>query len=252
MIEACGNEKEENGRELSRGLFGWKENKKENLKIRTSCPKRATCYFLKASTCKPPRFLLEILPNQLARLLPPDYSIMSSVTSIISTVSALLLFTGAFFTIMLKVDLAPHFYASTAVKLAICLCCLILLFAGEYYDSDNLLNSHRLNSIVGAVLILLYCYRREKPQKFILLGFFTVCINILMGSICAFIANGNVMLQGAIVMAVQLVSLTLYTFCIAGSSFDCRALGPFVFFSFMALIYFRYSLPPQGFPISSL
>lgn len=60
---------------------------------------------------------------------------MSSVTSIISTVSALLLFTGAFFTIMLKVDLAPHFYASTAVKVAICLRCLILLFAGEYYDS---------------------------------------------------------------------------------------------------------------------
>ncbi|WOK91564.1 hypothetical protein Cni_G00255 [Canna indica] len=87
------------------------------------------------------------------------------------------------------------------------------------------------------VLCPLYYYYQHHPWNYILLGIFTVSISFAVGLTCAF-TSGKVILESAILTAVVVVSLTLYTFWAASRGHDFSFLGPFLFAAIMILMLF--------------
>ncbi|MCL7025395.1 hypothetical protein MKW94_022749 [Papaver nudicaule] len=87
------------------------------------------------------------------------------------------------------------------------------------------------------VLCPLSYYYQKHPVNFILLGIFTVAIAMAIGLTCAF-TKGKIILEAAILTAVVVVSLTMYTFWAAKRGHDFNFLGPFLFGSIMVLMVF--------------
>lgn len=87
------------------------------------------------------------------------------------------------------------------------------------------------------VLCPMYIFRQRHPVNLLLLGVFTVAISFTVGLTCAFV-KGKVILESAILTAVVVVSLTLYTFWAARKGHDFNFLGPFLFSALMVLMVF--------------
>ncbi|KAF3326735.1 BI1-like protein [Carex littledalei] len=87
------------------------------------------------------------------------------------------------------------------------------------------------------VLCPLRYYYQKHPVNLLLLGLFTVAISFAVGLTCAF-TSGKVILEAAILTAVVVVSLTVYTFWAAKRGYDFNFLGPFLFGAIMTLIVF--------------
>ncbi|KAM0937110.1 hypothetical protein DsansV1_C26g0195701 [Dioscorea sansibarensis] len=87
------------------------------------------------------------------------------------------------------------------------------------------------------VLFPLYYYYQQHPVNYLLLGIFTVCISFAVGLSCAF-TKGEVILESAILTAVVVISLTLYTFWAASRGHDFNFLGPLLFAAVMILMVF--------------
>ncbi|KAK1399094.1 Bax inhibitor 1-related [Heracleum sosnowskyi] len=85
---------------------------------------------------------------------------------------------------------------------------------------------------------LRYYYQRH-PVNLILLGVFTLALSFSVGLTCAY-TSGKVILEAAIVTAVVVVSLTLYTFWAVRRGQDFNFLGPFLYGSLTALIVFGF------------
>ncbi|KAJ4820490.1 Bax inhibitor-1 family protein [Rhynchospora pubera] len=104
------------------------------------------------------------------------------------------------------------------------------------------------------VLCPLYYYYQKHPVNLLLLGLFTVAISFAVGLTLCFYQclNGvnsglnwlrlfrKVILEAAILTAVVVVSLTIYTFWAAKRGHDFNFLGPFLFAGIMALIVFGF------------
>lgn len=80
-------------------------------------------------------------------------------------------------------------------------------------------------------------YYQKHPVNLILLGAFTVTMSIPIGLSCAF-TSGKVILEAAILTAVVVVGLTLYTFWAAKRGQDFNFLGPFLFSAVLVLLVF--------------
>ncbi|XP_042462794.1 protein LIFEGUARD 2-like [Zingiber officinale] len=87
------------------------------------------------------------------------------------------------------------------------------------------------------ILCPLYAFRERHPVNLLLLGLFTVSMSFAVGMSCAF-TSGKVILEAAILTAVVVVSLTLYTFWAAKRGHDFNFLGPFLFAAGMVLLGF--------------
>lgn len=87
------------------------------------------------------------------------------------------------------------------------------------------------------LLIPLYFYYQRHPINLFLLGLFTAAISFGVGLSCAF-TKGTVILEAAILTAVVVVSLTLYTFWAAKRGHDFGFLAPFLFSALIILIVF--------------
>ncbi|XP_015578207.1 protein LIFEGUARD 2 [Ricinus communis] len=87
------------------------------------------------------------------------------------------------------------------------------------------------------VICPLYYYYRLRPVNYLLLGVFTTALGFLVGLTCAF-TSGKVILESAILTAVAVVNLTLYTFWAAKRGHDFSFLGPFLFSAFIVLLLF--------------
>ncbi|KAK8635860.1 hypothetical protein V6N13_004573 [Hibiscus sabdariffa] len=95
----------------------------------------------------------------------------------------------------------------------------------------------------------LYLLHRRHPWNYLLLGVFIVCIAFSVGLSCAF-TKGKVILEAAILTAVVVISLTLYTFWAAKRGHDFSFLGPFLFAALIVLIVF--ALIQVFFPLGRL
>uniref|UniRef100_A0A0D6QXA3 BI1-like protein n=1 Tax=Araucaria cunninghamii TaxID=56994 RepID=A0A0D6QXA3_ARACU len=97
------------------------------------------------------------------------------------------------------------------------------------------------------LLCPLYYYHQKHPVNLMLLFLFTVTISFAVGLTCAF-TSGKVILESAILTAVVVVSLTLYTFWAARRGHDFSFLGPMLFAAVMVLIVFAFiqALFPLG------
>ncbi|XP_039140776.1 protein LIFEGUARD 2-like [Dioscorea cayenensis subsp. rotundata] len=87
------------------------------------------------------------------------------------------------------------------------------------------------------LLCPLYYYHQKHPVNFLLLGLFTVSISFAVGMTCAF-TSGKVILEAAILTAVVVIGLTLYTFWAVKRGQDFNFLGPFLFASVLVLMVF--------------
>ncbi|KAI3971127.1 hypothetical protein MKW92_013668 [Papaver armeniacum] len=110
--------------------------------------------------------------------------------------------------------------------------------------SHYILYTHAGLSIYIAILItplivlcLLACFHQKHPVNFILLGIFTVAVSMSVGLSCA-LTSGKIILEAAVLTAVVVLSLTMYTFWAAKKGYDFNFLGPFLFGSLMVLIVF--------------
>ncbi|KAI3962656.1 hypothetical protein MKX01_037299 [Papaver californicum] len=110
--------------------------------------------------------------------------------------------------------------------------------------SHFILYSHAGVSLYVAILItplivlcLLACFHQKHPVNFILLGIFTVAVSMSVGLSCA-LTSGKIILEAAVLTAVVVVSLTMYTFWAAKKGYDFNFLGPFLFASLIVLIVF--------------
>ncbi|CAN1131871.1 Protein LIFEGUARD 4 [Linum perenne] len=92
------------------------------------------------------------------------------------------------------------------------------------------------------VLFPLYYYHQKHPVNYLLLGVFTVAISFAVGLTCAFTSGkcsaGKVILEAAILTAVVVVGLTLFTFWAAKRGYDFNFLGPFLFGAILVLMVF--------------
>lgn len=87
------------------------------------------------------------------------------------------------------------------------------------------------------MLFPLYYYYQKHPVNLILLGIFTISFAFAIGLTCAY-TSGKVILEAAILTAVVVVSLTLYTFWAAKRGYDFNFLGPFLFGAMIILLIF--------------
>ncbi|XP_026405509.1 protein LIFEGUARD 2-like isoform X2 [Papaver somniferum] len=87
------------------------------------------------------------------------------------------------------------------------------------------------------ILCLLACFHQKHPVNFILLGIFTVAVSMSVGLSCA-LTSGKIILEAAVLTAVVVVSLTMYTFWASKRGYDFNFLGPFLFASLIVLIVF--------------
>ncbi|CAL9076964.1 unnamed protein product [Musa acuminata var. zebrina] len=99
------------------------------------------------------------------------------------------------------------------------------------------------------VLCPLYYFHQRHPVNLLLLGLFTVSFSFAVGMSCAF-TDGKVILEAAILTAVVVVSLTLYTFWASRRGHDFNFLGPFLFAAIMVLLVF--SLIQILFPLGKI
>ncbi|KAK4742811.1 hypothetical protein SAY87_000812 [Trapa incisa] len=83
----------------------------------------------------------------------------------------------------------------------------------------------------------LYYYHQKHPVNYLLLGIFTISLAFAIGLTCAF-TSGKVILEAAILTAVVVISLTLYTFWAAKRGQDFSFLGPFLFGALIVLMVF--------------
>ncbi|KAJ4722522.1 BI1-like protein [Melia azedarach] len=87
------------------------------------------------------------------------------------------------------------------------------------------------------ILCPLIVYRKHHPCNFILLMLFTITISFTLGVVCAF-TKGRIILEAALLTAVAVLGLTLYTFWAVKKGKDFSFLGPFLFASILVLIVF--------------
>ncbi|KAK9055750.1 hypothetical protein SSX86_026835 [Deinandra increscens subsp. villosa] len=91
------------------------------------------------------------------------------------------------------------------------------------------------------IICLLACYHRRHPVNYVLLGIFTIAVAFSLGLSCALSTSGMVILEAAILTAVMVVSLTLYTFWAAKKGHDINYFwgpSPTLFGSLMVLSVF--------------
>ncbi|XP_008786054.1 protein LIFEGUARD 4-like [Phoenix dactylifera] len=136
--------------------------------------------------------------------------------------------TVAVASVVVAVRPISHFFVSSAAGLGLYIFLLILPFI---------------------VLCPLYYYHQRHPVNFLLLGLFTVSISFAVGLTCAF-TSGKVILEAAILTAVVVVSLTLYTFWAARRGHDFNFLGPFLFAAVLVLLVF--ALIQMFFPLGKI
>ncbi|XP_078173081.1 protein LIFEGUARD 1-like [Carex rostrata] len=92
-------------------------------------------------------------------------------------------------------------------------------------------------------------YRQKHPVNIILLALFTICISLSVGVSCA-VVGGKVVLQAAILTAVVVVGLTLYTFFAVRRGHDFTFLFPFLYCCLLVLLV--YCLMQILFPLGKL
>ncbi|KAM0951850.1 hypothetical protein DsansV1_C03g0030161 [Dioscorea sansibarensis] len=125
-----------------------------------------------------------------------------------------LLLTVAVAAVVVTVRPISHFFVSSAAGLGLYIFLIIFPFI---------------------LLCPLYYYHQKHPVNFLLLGLFTVSISFAVGMTCAF-TSGKVILEAAILTAVVVIGLTLYTFWAVKRGQDFNFLGPFLFAS--VLLFF--------------
>ncbi|GMJ01159.1 LIFEGUARD 4 [Hibiscus trionum] len=150
------------------------------------------------------------------------------IRKVYSILSLQLLATIAVSAIVVFVHPIAHFFVSTAAGLALYIVILITPFI---------------------TLCPLYLCHQRHPWNYLLLGVFTVSIAFSVGLSCAF-TKGKVILEAAILTAVVVISLTLYTFWAAKRGQDFNFLGPFLFAALLVLIVF--ALIQVFFPLGRL
>ncbi|XP_068650402.1 protein LIFEGUARD 4-like [Aristolochia californica] len=146
---------------------------------------------------------------------PPELR-WAFIRKVYSILAVQLLCTVAMAAVVVSVRPIANFFVTTSAGLGVYIFIVILPFI---------------------VLCPLYSYYQKHPVNFILLGLFTVSLSMAIGIICAF-TSGLVILEAAILTAVVVVSLTVYTFWAASRGKDFSFLGPFLFSSVIALVVF--------------
>ncbi|KAG6535117.1 protein LIFEGUARD 2-like [Zingiber officinale] len=124
--------------------------------------------------------------------------------------------TAAIAAVVVLVKPIPHFFVSSIAGYGLYIFLLILPFI---------------------ILCPLYAFRERHPINLLLLGLFTVSMSFAVGMTCAF-TSGKVILEAAVLTAVVVVSLTLYTFWAARRGHDFNFLGPFLFAAVLVLLVF--------------
>lgn len=138
------------------------------------------------------------------------------IRKVYSILSIQLLLTIAVAAVVVSVHPIAHFFVSTSAGLALYIVVIILPFI---------------------VLCPLSCYYQRHPVNLLLLGLFTASLAFAVGLTCAF-TSGKVILEAAILTAVVVLSLTLYTFWAARRGHDFSFLGPFLFGAILVLMVF--------------
>ncbi|XAR58574.1 hypothetical protein NMG60_11014025 [Bertholletia excelsa] len=138
------------------------------------------------------------------------------IRKVYSIVAFQLLLTVAVAAVVVFVRPIATFFASTSAGLALWIVLLISPFI---------------------TLCPLYYYHQRHPLNLILLTIFTVTLAFGVGLSCAF-TKGKVILEAAILTAVVVVALTLYTFWAAKRGHDFNFLGPFLFAAVLVLLVF--------------
>ncbi|KAL0390980.1 UNVERIFIED_CONTAM: protein LIFEGUARD 2 [Sesamum calycinum] len=121
----------------------------------------------------------------------------SFIRKIYTIISIQLLLTVAVAALVVTVHPISHFFATTSAGLALYILLIITPFI---------------------VLCPLYYYYQRHPLNYFLLGLFTVSLAFAVGLTCSY-TSGKVILEAAILTAVVVVSLTLYTFWAAKRDF---------------------------------
>ncbi|KAG0487293.1 hypothetical protein HPP92_009388 [Vanilla planifolia] len=138
------------------------------------------------------------------------------IRKVYTILSIQMLLTVAVSAVVVFVKPIPHFFVSSGVGIGVYICLIILPFL---------------------VLFPLYFFHQRHPINLFLLALFTVSISFAVGLSCAF-TKGEVILESAILTAVVVVSLTLYTFWAARRGHDFSFLGPILLSSILVLIVF--------------
>ncbi|KAL9430989.1 hypothetical protein AB3S75_026227 [Citrus x aurantiifolia] len=138
------------------------------------------------------------------------------IRKIYSIIAIQLLATIAVASVVVSVRPISHFFSSTGAGLALYIVLIITPFI---------------------VLCPLYYYYQKHPVNYLLLGVFTIALSFAVGLTCAY-TKGEVILESAILTAVVVISLTLYTFWAASRGHDFNFLGPFLFGAVMVLLVF--------------
>ncbi|CAM8979418.1 unnamed protein product [Rhodiola kirilowii] len=152
----------------------------------------------------------------------------SFIRKVYSIISIQLLLTVAVASVVVFVHPIKTFFVTTPVGFALYIVLIFLPFIA---------------------LCPLYYYHQKHPVNFILLGLFTVPLAFVVGLTCAF-TSGKVILEAAILTAVVVIGLTLYTFMAAKKGYDFNFLGPFLFGALLVLIVF--SMIQIFFPLGRL
>lgn len=140
------------------------------------------------------------------------------IRKIYSIIAIQLLATIAVAAVVVSVRPISHFFLSTGAGLALYIVLIITPFI---------------------VLCPLYYYYQKHPVNYLLLGVFTISLAFAVGLTCAY-TKGEVILESAILTAVVVISLTLYTFWAASRGHDFNFLGPFLFGALMILMVFAF------------
>lgn len=140
------------------------------------------------------------------------------IRKIYSIIAIQLLATIAVASVVVSVRPISHFFSSTGAGLALYIVLIITPFI---------------------VLCPLYYYYQKHPVNYLLLGVFTIALSFAVGLTCAY-TKGEVILESAILTAVVVISLTLYTFWAARRGHDFNFLGPFLFGAVMVLLVFAF------------
>lgn len=138
------------------------------------------------------------------------------IRKVYAIITLQLIATVAVAAVVVTVHPIAHFFASTTAGLVLY---IVLIF------------------VPFIALCPLYYYHQKHPVNYLLLGLFTVSLAFVVGLTCAF-TSGKVILESAILTAVVVVSLTLYTFWAARRGHDFNFLGPFLFGAVMVLMVF--------------
>lgn len=154
-----------------------------------------------------------LYPAQASDEIPLRWAFIRKIYSILTIQ---LLLTIAVASVVVFVRPIAHFIVSTPAGLA------LYIFA-----------------IIFPLILIwpLYYYSQKHPVNYILLATFTAFMGFSVGLTCAFTA-GKVILESAILTAVVVVSLTLYTFWAAKRGHDFSFLAPILFAGFMVLLVF--------------